>query len=370
LLFKKLLATISIVAVVGSMTTTISAQEKKLFVFNFANYFAENTIANFMQQSGMDVQLDYFDTAEIMEARLIVGKSGYDVAFANSPSGSRLSEAGALQKIDRTRLKNYANIDPSYLDLIKKFDPGNDYLVPYMMATTGIAYNVEIVEKLHSETMEDGGWPVGSLDVFFKPEIARQFANCGIAINDSPSEIIPIALNYLGFDPYSSSPQDLEKVADLLADLRPFIRHMNTGQIIDDLASGEICLALTWDGDANIARAQGAENGIRISYELPKEGTTIAFDSMVIPADSTNMEAAHQFIDYLLEPEVIAAISDEVFFPNPNINSVEFLSDKMVDDMEILSREAEAGKLFLEQKLGPQEMQVRERLWAAFRSGL
>jgi len=367
LLKKTILSTMTAVAIIGLTLGLGQTQEKKLFVFNFANYFAEDTITNFSQKTGIDIHLDYFDTAEAMEARLIVGKSGYDVAFANSPSGSRLALAGALQKIDRTKLKNYANLDPSYLELLKKFDPDNDYLIPYMMATTGIAYNVEAVERLYGEEMEN--WPIASLDVFFKPEIASQFAECGIAINDSPSEIFPIVLNYLGLDPYSSAKEDLEKAAQLLSGLRPFIRHMNTGQIIDDLAAGEICLALTWDGDANIARDQGRENGIRLSYELPKEGTTIAFDSMVIPADSANPQAAHEFIDYLLDPEVIAAISDEVFFPNPNTKSLEFLSGKMVDDMEILSREAEAGHLFLEKKINAEEMQERERMWATFRAG-
>jgi len=364
---KMLLCGIYLSAVLSLGVDFGQAQEKKLFIFNFANYFAEDTITNFSQKTGIDVQLDYFDTAEMMEARLVVGKSGYDVAFSNSPSGSRLIDAGGLQKIDRTKLKNYANLVPSYLELLKKFDPDNDYLVPYMMATTGIAYNVEIVEKIYGENSES--WPVSSLDIFFRPEIVSQFAECGIAINDSPSEILPIVLNYLGLDPYSSSQADLEKARQLLFSLRPHIRHMNTGQIIDDLAAGEICLALTWDGDANIARAQGAEHSVRIAYELPREGTTIAFDSMVIPADSSNVEAAHAFIDYLLEAKVIAAISDEVFFPNPNAKSLEFLSGKMVDDMEILSREAEAGKLFLEKNIGMQEMQERERMWANFRIG-
>jgi len=367
-LFKnKFLSAVLAFSIIGFMAQITHAQDKKLFVFNFANYFAENTLADFSQKTGIDVQLDYFDTAEMMEARLIVGKSGYDVAFSNSPSGSRLINAGGLQKIDRTKLKNYTNLNPSYLDLLKKFDPNNDYLVPYMMATTGIAYNVAAVERLYGEEMDH--WPISSLDVFFKPEIAAKFAECGIAINDSPSEILPIVLNYLGLDPYSSAADDLEKAAKVLADLRPLIQHMNTGQIIDDLASGEICLALTWDGDANIARDQGGDQGMRIAYEIPKEGTTIAFDSMVIPADSTNVEAAHAFIDYLLEPEVIAAISDEVFFPNPNVQSLAFLSGKMVDDMAILASEAQAGNLFLEKNVGVEEMQERERIWARFRAG-
>jgi len=362
---RKILPLIAGLTFAGLVAAPLQAQGKKLYIFNFANYFAENTIADFMKKTGIDVQLDYFDTAEIMEARLIVGKSGYDVAFANSPSGSRLALAGSLQKIDRKRLENYANIAPFYLNLLKQFDPGNDYLVPYMMATTGIAYNAQAI----TARMEQA--PVDSLDMFFRPEIAAKFADCGIAMNDSPSEILPIVLNYLGHDPYSSSSEDIEKAAQLLADLRPHIRHMNTGQIIDDLAAGEICLALTWDGDANIARAQAKEVGgdIDIHYQLPKEGTTIAFDSMVIPADATNIEEAYQFIDRLLEPEVIASISNEVYFPNPNSQSLAFLSPEMVTDMERLLREAEAGKLFLEKNINPQEMQERERIWAVFRAG-
>jgi len=364
LLIRKILSFIAGITLALLMTSLVQAGQKKLFIFNFANYFAEDTIANFMQKTGIDVHLDYFDTAEMMEARLLVGKSGYDVAFANSPSGSRLVAARALAKIDRSRLQNYANLDPLYLELLQQFDPGNDYMVPYMMATTGIAYNMKAI----AARMPDA--PIDSLDMFFKPEVAAKFADCGIAINDSPSEIIPIALNYLGLDPYSSNRQDIEKAADLLASLRPHIRHMNTGQIIDDLAAGEICLALTWDGDANIARAQAAlAGGDDIAYQLPRQGTTIAFDSMVIPADAANIDEAYQFIDSLLEPQIIASISNEVYFPNPNNQSLPFLSAEMVTNMELLGRSLQAKKLFLEKKLGPQEMQEREQIWARFRAG-
>jgi len=195
----------------------VLAQAGDLFIYNFADYFAEDTISNFIEKTGINTRLDYFDTNEVAEARLIAGKSGYDVVFVNSPGASRLIPAGALQKLDKTKLKNYANLDPAYLAMVSEFDPGNDYMIPYMITTTGIAYNSQAV----AERMADA--PLDSLDMFFKPEIAEKFADCGIGVIDAPTEIIPIALHYLGLEPYSTQRQDLDKVKELLGRLRPYI---------------------------------------------------------------------------------------------------------------------------------------------------
>jgi len=341
------------------------AQNKKLFVYNFSDYFAEDTIDNFANQTGISTSLDYFDTNEMAEARLITGGSGYDVAFINSPGASRLIPAGSLQKLDKARLPNYANIDPAYLDMVAAFDPGNDYMIPYMVTTTGIAYNIQAIEA----RMPDA--PVDSWDLLFKPEVAAKFADCGIGVTDAPTEVIPIALNYLGIDPYSTAQADLDKAMALLAGLRPHIRHMNTAQLIDDMAVGEICLALMWNGDANIAahRAREAELDFKLAYRLPKEGTLVSFDNMAIPVDSPNSQEAHQFINYLMEPQVIADISNEVYYPNPNKAATPFVDEEMRLDPNLYPGEEMQKRLFTERLLSPEDLQLRTRAWTNFRTG-
>ncbi len=363
---KKIFKTCLITAASALVTLgAAEAQNKKLFIFNFSNYFADDTISNFIKQSGIDTKLDYFDTHEMLETRLITGGSGYDVAFASSPVASRLIPANALQKLDKSKLKNYGNIDPFYLEMISTFDPGNEYMVPYMITTTGIAYNVKKI----NERMPDA--PVDSLDMFFKPEIAEKFTNCGIGINDSPNEIIPIALNYLGLDPYSTNKEDLAKAKDLLMKLRPYIRHMRTGQLLDDMASGELCLALMWNGDANIGaqRAKEANAGVEVIYRLPKEGTSITLDNMVIPVDAPDPEEALKFIDYIMEPKVTADITNAVFFPNPNTAATPFVASDIRDNPNLYPPEELRKKLFVDKLLSPRDARERTRLWTAFRAG-
>jgi len=341
------------------------AQNKKLFIYNFSDYFAEDTIDNFATQTGISTSLDYFDTNEMAEARLITGGSGYDVAFINSPGASRLIPAGSLQKLDKTKLPNYANIDSAYLEMVATFDPGNEYMIPYMVTTTGIAYNIQAIEA----RMQDA--PVDSWDILFKPEIAAKFADCGIGVADAPTEIIPIALNYLGLDPYSTDQSDLDQAMNLLAGLRPHIRHMNTAQLIDDMAVGEICLALMWNGDANIAAHRASEAGLdfKVAYRLPAQGTLVSFDNMAIPVDAANVEAAHEFINYLMEPQVIADISNEVYYPNPNKAATPFVDEEMRLDPNLYPDEAMQKKLFTEKLLSPEDLQARTRAWTNFRAG-
>jgi len=369
MLNRKILSTSLVAGAVGLLAIGLGvgwavAQNKRLFVYNFSDYFAEDTIENFITRTGISTDLDYFDTNEMAEARLITGGSGYDVAFINSPGASRLIPAGSLQKLDKSKLPNYANIDPVYLEMVEAFDPGNDYMIPYMVTTTGIAYNTKAIEARMKEA------PVDSWDLLFKPEIVEKFADCGIGVLDAPTEVIPIALNYLGFDPYSTAQADLDKAMNLLAGLRPHIRHMNTAQLIDDMAVGELCLALMWNGDANIASHRASEAGLdsKVAYRLPREGTLISFDNMVIPVDSSHIDEAHKFINYIMEPQVIADISNEVYFPNPNKAATPLVDEEMRLDPNLYPNEEMQKKLFTEKVLSPEDLQVRTRAWTNFRA--
>jgi len=342
------------------------AQQKRLFVYIFPNYFAEDTIENFTSQSGIDTRLDYFDTHEMAEAKPITGGSGYDVAFPGVPVAGRLIAAGALQKLDKSKLKKYGNLDPFYLEMISSFDPNHDYMVPYIVTTVGIAYNTKALAARLPNV------PVDSLDMFFKPEITEKFADCGIGMLDSPNEVIPIALNYLGLDPYSTEEKDLEQAKALLMKLRPFVRHMHTSQLIDDMAAGELCLAFMWNGDANIGNRQAEEAGMdfEVIYRLPKEGTSISLDNMIIPADATNVDEAHAFIDYILEPKVAADITNYVYFPNVNAQATAFVDDSMRLNPNFYPPEEMRQKMFPDKFLSLEDARARTRIWMEFRSGL
>jgi len=363
----KKFAITTLAAGVASLTLLglAQSQQKQLFVYIFPNYFAEDTIENFIAKTGINTQVDYFDTHEMLEARLITGGSGYDVGFASSPVASRLIPSKALQKLDKSKLPNYANLDPFYLEMISDFDPGNEYMVPYMITTVGIAYNTKAV----AERMPDA--PVDSLDMFFKPEITEKFADCGVGVLDSPNEVIPVTLNYLGLDPYSTNPQDLERVSQELAKLRPFVRHMNSSQFIDDMAAGELCLAFMWNGDVKIGARQAEESGMdfEVIYRLPKEGTSISLDNMVIPADAKDVDEAHEFINYILEPKVAADITNYVFFPNANSAATQFVSEDMRTNPNFYPPEEMQQKLFPDKILGPDDARERTRIWTEFRSG-
>ncbi|MFD1744999.1 polyamine ABC transporter substrate-binding protein [Rhizobium helianthi] len=342
-----------------------AAHAAQLFIYNFSDYFAKDTISNFQAQSGIDTRVDFYDSLEVLETRLLAGGSGFDVVFPSATVGDRLIASGALQPIDKSKLSNYSKLNPELLKLLNDHDPDNAHLVPYMWLTTGIAYNKAMI----SQRMPDA--PLNSLDIVFKPEIAAKFADCGIGIVDAPNEIIPIALNYLGLDPYSANEEDLAKAEKLLMGLRPYIRHMQSGKLIADMASGQLCLAIMWSGDTGIAaaRAQEAGTGQEISYSLPKEGTIISFDTMAIPAGAANVEQAHQFINYILEPKVVADISNAVFLANANAEATELMDKQITSDPNLYPPEEVRKRLFTDKTLPPRQNRERTRIWTTFRAG-
>jgi putrescine transport system substrate-binding protein len=344
---------------------TVEAHADQLFIYNFSDYFAPDTISKFIEKTAINARVDFFDSLEILETRLLAGGSGFDVVFPSATVGERLIAAGALRAIDKSKLKNYVNLDPELLKLLGERDKGNAYLVPYMWLTTGVAYNKAMIEQRLPDA------PVDSLAMVFDPKIAAKFADCGIGIVDAPSEIIPIALNYLGLDPYSANPDDLKKAEDLLMALRPNIRHMQSGKLIADMASGQLCLAIMWSGDTGIAaaRAKEAKTGQEIHYSLPKEGTIVSFDTMAIPADAANVDQALKFIDYILEPQVVADISNAVFLANPNAAATSLVDEAITKDPNTYPPAEVQAKLFSDKSLPPRQNRERIRIWTTFRAG-
>lgn len=341
------------------------SQDKTVTVAAWADYIPPEVIADFETRTGIEVVYDTFDSLEFLETKLLTGGSGYDLVLPSALVANRLIQAGALQELDKEKLRNYANLDPEILAFLAQHDDGNRYGVPYLWGTTGILYN----PKLVSERLENA--PVGSLDIVFDPEVAAHFADCGIAMIDSPEEVVAIALNYLGLDPFTDRAADLEKAEALLSSVRPHIRHFRTGAIINGLADGDLCLVLGWSGDAGLAyvRAEEAGNGIEVAYAIPEEGTEVFFDFLSIPVDAPNPDNAHRFIDFMMEPAAIAEVTNQYFYPNGNKAAFEYVADEVRNDPNVYPPEELMQKLFPNLPRDHKTLRMLTRSWTRFKTG-
>lgn len=340
----------------------LQAEEKALNLYNWADYVPVEALKRFQAETGIRVRYDTFDSAEVLESKLLTGASGYDVVFPSSSVLARAIDAKALQPLGE--LGNSGNLDPELLAKLVGGDPGNAYGVPYTWGTVGLGMNKEAVEKRLP------GVALDSLDLLFRPEYSSKLKDCGISVLDSPQEVIAVALNYLGKDPYGTAESDREAARALLQRLQPNLRYVGQSRQIDDLAKGEICLALTYTGDAGMAAARAAEAGqpFSVIYRIPREGTLIWFDTLAIPADAPHPEAARAFIDFMLRPEAIAELTNSLFFANANRAATPLLDAAVSGDPDIYPAPATRERLFAEQTLPLREMCQRTRLWTAFRS--
>ena len=345
-----------------AVATPLMAEPKQLNLYNWADYVAPQALARFQAETGIRVKYDTFDSTDVLESKLMTGGSGYDVVFPASSGLSRAIQAKALQPVGA--LQNASNLDPELLAKLASVDPGNQYGVPYTWGTVGLAINKQAVEQRLP------GVALDSLDLLFKPEYASKLRDCGISVLDSPQEVIAIALNYLSKPPYSAKDDDLKAASALLAVLQPNLRYIGNARQIDDLAKGETCLALTYTGDAGMAAARAAEAGqpFEVLYRIPREGTLIWFDTMAIPADAPHPGNARAFIDFMLQPEAIAELTNELFFANANHAATPLLDEAVSGDPDIYPPEAVRERLFAEQVLSLREQRQRTRLWTAFRS--
>jgi len=345
-----------------AIATPLMAEPKQLNLYNWADYVAPQALVRFQAETGIRVKYDTFDSTDVLESKLMTGGSGYDLVFPASSGLSRAIQAKALQPVGA--LQNAGNLDPELLAKLASVDPGNQYGVPYTWGTVGLAINKQAVEQRLP------GVALDSLDLLFKPEYASKLKDCGISVLDSPQEVIAIALNYLGKPPYSAKGADLDAASALLAALQPNLRYIGNARQIDDLAKGETCLALTYTGDAGMAAARAAEAGqpFEVLYRIPREGTLIWFDTMAIPADAPHPGNARAFIDFMLQPEAIAELTNELFFANANRAATPLLDEAVSGDPDIYPPEAVRARLFAEEVLSLREQRQRTRLWTAFRS--
>ena len=362
---QRLLAGVLATALTALSGSAMAEEEKILNVYNWSDYIAEDTIANFEERTGIEVNYDVFDSNEVLEAKLLAGNTGYDIVVPSASFMERQIQAGVFSKLDQTALSNRGNLDPDIMTRVALHDPDNAHAVPYMWGTTGIGYN----EALVGEALKDA--PVDSWSLIFDPAVVSRLANCGVTLLDAPSEVFSAALVYLGKDANSEDLDDLAAAEAVLAAIRPHIRYIHSSQQINDLANGEICVAMGWSGDIMIAadRADEADNGIEISYSIPKEGTIIWFDMLAIPTDAPHPANAHLFIDYLLEPEVIAEVSNYVYYANPNSAATALVEEEIIEDPGIYPTDDVKAKLFPDLAHTSKFTRLQTRAWTRFKTG-
>jgi len=335
-------------------------------VYNWSDYIAEDTIAKFEAETGIKVVYDVYDSNEVLEAKLLAGSSGYDLVVPTSSFLQRQIGAGVYQPLNKDLLPNLKNMDPDLMERAAAYDPGNEHSVVYMWGTVGIGYNVEAVRERLGEDV-----PVDSWSIIFDPEIASKFADCGLTLLDSKTDMLETALNYLGFDPNSKDADELEKAKDLLLGIRPYVRYFSSSQYISDLANGEVCMSVGFSGDIFIAadRAVEAGNGIEIGYSIPKEGGQQWFDMMAIPADAPNPEAAHAFMNFVMEPQIAADITNYVFYANANAASTDLINPEITGDPAVYPDAETIGRMWAPKPFSEEQDRAMTRAWQEIKSG-
>lgn len=341
------------------------AQERTLNIYNWSDYIDDSIITDFQNETGIKVTYDVFDSNEILETKLLAGGSGYDVVVPSGQFLARQIEAGVFQKLDKSKLPNLANMWDVITKATEEYDPANEYSINYMWGTTGIGYNVKKIKDAL------GVDKIDSWDVFYKPENMAKLAECGVYVLDSPSDILPNTLNYLGLDPNTKSAEEFAKAEAALMAVRLHIRKFHSSEFINALANGDICMAVGYSGDIFQARDRAAEadQGVEIAYAIPKEGAQMWFDQMAIPADAKHVAEAHEFLNYMMRPEVIAKASNYVFYANGNKASQPMLEKEVLGDPAIYPDEATMAKLFTVLPYDPRTQRLVTRAWTKIVTG-
>jgi len=348
------------------LATLARAEERVVNFYNWSNYVAPGVLDDFTKETGIKVVYDTFDANETLETRLLAGKSGYDVVVPTAYFLQRQVTANIFQKLDKSKLPNLANAWPVVTKRLAVYDPDNSYGANYMWGTTGIGYSVKAVQKILGPDAKIDSW-----DIVFKPENLAKFKECGIHMLDSADDILPAALSYLGFNPNSTKQPELEKAADLVIKIRPYVRKFHSSEYLSALATGEICFVVGWSGDIMQARSRAAEarNDIEIGYAIPKEGAQMFFDNLAIPADAKNVAEAYALIDYLYRPEIAAKNSDFLSYANGNLASQKLVDPKILNDKNIYPDEATIAKLFVITARDAPTTRVINRLWTRVKTG-
>jgi putrescine transport system substrate-binding protein len=343
----------------GTAARSGAAEEKRLFIYNWTDFIGRNTVAEFEKQTGIKVTYDVYDSEETMDARLLAGSSGYDVVIASTEYFGREIKAGVYIPLDRSKLPNWKNLDPRILAIQTAHDPGNQHSVPYVHAINGFAYNVDMIKARMPNA------PVDSLDMIFKPEVVSKFADCGVTFLDSAADTLMLALRYLGLDPNSTKPEDYKAAENLLLKVRPYIRSFDSSEYLNGLANKEICVAMSWSSDYALSRSRARAVGVdvNLAFTVPKEGANQNFTSLLIPEGAPHPEAAYQFINFMLRPDVIAEITNEIFYGNDNIASRSLVNPVILNDPALYPTPAIEARLYRATEASAEAERIRTRTW-------
>ncbi|WP_412551268.1 polyamine ABC transporter substrate-binding protein [Shimia sp. MIT910701] len=357
----------SFIALAASLAigaTAATAEEVR--VYNWSDYIDEELLTKFQDETGIKLIYDVFDSNDVLETKMLAGNSGYDVVVPSGTFLQRQIAAGAFQKLDKSKLSNSGNMWDVIADRTSSYDPGNEYSINYMWGTTGIGVNVGKVKEVLGEDA-----PVGSLALIFDPANMEKLASCGVHVLDAADEMIPAALAYLGEDPDSHDPDVIAKTEPLFTAIAPYIQKFHSSEYINALANGDICVAVGWSGDILQARdrADEAENGVEIAYNAPSEGALMWFDQMAIPADAPNAEAAHKFLNFIMDAQNMADASNYVYYANGNKASQPLLEEDVIGDPAIYPDEATLENLYTTSPYPPKVQRVVTRMWTKIKSG-
>jgi len=365
-----LLAAAAAAAVVSACGTgsgnTPAAEDKELRIYNWADYIGTDTIGNFEARSGIKVIYDTYDADETLEAKMMAGDAGYDVVSTSTDYFNRQIKAGIYRPLEKSLLPNWKNLDPHVLAIEAEADPGNAHAVPYLRHVNGFAYNVDLIRARMPNA------PVDSLDMIFKPEVIRRFADCGITFLDSAEDVLQLALNYLHLDPNTKRPEDYQKAEQLLIAVRPYIKAFDSTEYLNGLINGEFCISMSWSGDYATSRARARAAGIDVplAFTVPKEGANGSYDAWLIPADAPHPLAAHKFLNYMLEPRVIAGVTNYIHYANDNAAADAYVDPQILADPAVYLPPAVEARLYHAAEAGPALERLRTRTWTRIKTGL
>lgn len=348
------------------LVASVSQAAQDVRIYNWTDYIAPDTLKNFQQASGVTPHYDVYDSNETLDAKLMAGRSGYDVVFPSNHFMARQIQGGALKQLDKSQLPNWQNLNPTLLKALEGNDPGNQHGFPYLWGSTGIGYNVEKVKAVLGDDV-----PLDSWDLIFKPELMAKLSQCGVAILDNGPEMLPVALHYLGLPHHSQNPEDYKKAEALLMEMRKNVAYFHSSKYVGELANGDVCMAVGFSGDIMqaSARAKEAGNGVDIAYVIPKEGAPMWFDMAAIPKDAPNEKAAYAFMNYLLEPKVIAGISDHVHYANGNSKADSMVDPALKADPTVYPPDDVMEKLYALEAMPLKVDRIRTRIWTKVKSG-
>lgn len=354
-------------AAAACASSAVAQEEKVLNIYNWSDYIADDTVKNFEKETGIKVHYDNFDSNEVLHAKLVAGKTGYDIVVPSANWARMQIDAGLLRELDKSKLPNLANMDPGLQAQIAKLDAGNKHLVIWLWGFTTVGINVDKVKAaLGALPMPANPW-----DLIFDPKYAAKVKSCGVSVLDSPSEVLPAALMYLGKPAYSKNAADYQDAGRLLQSIRPNVTLFSSSGYINDLANGALCVALGWSGDINIARQRAidAKNGNHIAALVPKNATLV-FDTMAIPADAPHPNNAHLWINYIMRPEVHASLSNKVFYATPNAVALKYVKKALAENKTIYLSAQDQQRMVVPEPLSAEIRRSMTRIYTKFKTGL